>query len=140
MGIANLRKHVYNYLKLSVKNLFIGSRASHNSNSQNLPKGIKYNFIVYVILSNSFFILNIMYLVKIFPFHFNDINIKFYTAIRDLSGNFYNANLLGMLNDLNNIFPYLLLFFSFSIIVAVNIKKTISTLKKYITKTAAEVK
>jgi len=140
MGIENLRKHVYNYFKETIKKIFTGNKTSHNSTSQNLPKGIKYSFIVYVILSNSFFLLNIMYLVNIFSFRLNDVNIKLYTAIRGLSSNFYNANISGMLSDLNNIFPYLLMLFSFLIIFAANIKKTINAFKKYKVQTVTEVK
>jgi len=81
-----------------------------------------------------------MYLVNIFSFRLNDVNIKLYTAIRGLSSNFYNANISGMLSDLNNIFPYLLMLFSFLIIFAANIKKTINAFKKYKVQTVTEVK
>lgn len=131
MGISNLRKHVYNYLKMSINNLFKRNIVLCDSDSKNLPKKIKYNFIFYIVLSNLFFAINIIYLFTYFSFHFNDLYEKFFIGIKDLSNNFIDTNLVDVVNKFNNLFPYLVLFFSFSVIAIINIKKIIDFLIKY---------
>ncbi len=79
-----------------------------------------------VITSNLFFLINILYIVKIFSID----GIKLDKTVNDLVSNLNNQNIFEVLKTINTILPYLLLFIFIAVILITNVKNCVVYLKK----------